>query len=464
MSQPLEYWSLLQVSDAIHCGRVTSTEVTTAQLDRIARIDGSYRSYVTVLADRALAQAAQADAEIARGQWRGPLHGVPIALKDLCFTTAAPTTAGMAIHRDWVPDYDATVVTRLNRAGAVTLGKLKMTEGAGGSHHPTVAPPRNPWNIEYWPGVSSSGSGVATAAGLCYGALGSDTGGSIRFPSSACGITGVKPTWGRVSRYGIFTLADSLDHVGPMARTAGDAAAILGAIAGSDPNDPTALNAPVPDYLAGLGGGIRGLRIGLDRSYAVDDSDPEVVAAWETALRVFADLGAEIKAVAFPSVDKLVASWMPIVGLEIADAHRDTYPARASEYGALAGMIEMGLAATPLAIAEAGRIRRDFCGRVDALWDEIDVLLIPSLPMTVPTAAEMETVNQDFAQMTRLVRFTIPFDLTGSPTISLPCGFSKNGLPLGIQLVGRHLSEATLCRAGYAFQQISDWHTHHPVI
>ncbi|MDB5392603.1 MAG: hypothetical protein JWM91_109 [Rhodospirillales bacterium] len=464
MNQPLEYWSLLELSGELKRGAISSMEVTAAQLERIAKVDGVYQSYVTVMADRAMAQAEQADTEIARGQWRGPLHGVPIALKDLCFTKMAPTTAGMSIYKDRVPDYDATVVERLDQAGAVTLGKLKMTEGAGGSHHPTVSAPRNPWNTDYWPGVSSSGSGVATAAGLCFGSLGSDTGGSIRFPSSACGITGIKPTWGRVSRYGIFTLADSLDHVGPMARSVGDAAAILGMIAGSDPRDPTALNAPVPDYLSGLAGGIRGLRIGIDRSFAGDGSDDEVMAALSEAERVLVALGAMIKPVNFPSVDSLIGSWMPIVGLEIADAHRETYPARAAEYGALGGMIEMGLAATPLAIAQAGRVRREFCGRVDALWDDIDLLLVPALPMTVPTAAQMETLNQDFGHMTRLVRFTIPFDLTGSPTISLPCGFSRNGLPLGVQLVGRHLSEPLLCQAGHAFQQISDWHTHHPAI
>jgi amidase len=464
MTVPLEYWSLLRLSEEIHSGGISSAEVTAAQLARIEKIDGIYQSYVTVMAERAMAQAAQADAEIAAGRWRGPLHGIPIALKDLCFTKAAPTTAGMSIHKDRVPDFDATVVERLDQAGAVTLGKLKMTEGAGGSHHPSVPAPRNPWNTDYWPGVSSSGSGVATAAGLCFGSLGSDTGGSIRFPSSACGITGIKPTWGRVSRHGIFTLADSLDHVGPMARSAADAAAILGVIAGSDPNDPTALNAPVPDYLAGLGVSIRGLRIGIDMAYAGQGSDPEILAALDDAVRVLAALGAAIKPVAFPSVDHLIGSWMPIVGLEIADAHRDTYPARAAEYGALAGMIDMGLNASPLAIAEAGRARRAFCGRVDALWSDIDLLLVPALPMTVPTATEMDVLNQDFAQMSRLVRFTIPFDLTGSPTISLPCGFSKNGLPLGVQLVGRHLSEPLLCQAGYAFQRLTDWHTRHPAI
>ena len=220
-------------------------------LDRIAQLDGKYRSYTTVLADRAMSRAAAADAETAKGVWRGPLHGVPIAVKDLCFTEFGRTTGGTMIRKNWTPDHNATVVDRLEQGGAVILGKLKMTEGAYTSHHPDDPSPLNPWNRDHWVGSSSTGSGVATAAGLCYGSLGSDTGGSIRFPSATCGLTGIKPTWGRVSRYGVFALAASLDHIGPMTRSAGDAGAILGVIAGADPNDPTALQAA----RAGLPGG-----------------------------------------------------------------------------------------------------------------------------------------------------------------------------------------------------------------
>lgn len=460
----VEYWSLRRLSEALRRREISAVEATGAMLERIAAVDGACQSYVTVTADRALDQARRADTEIARGQWRGPLHGVPIALKDLCFTTYAPTTAGMSIHKDWAPPYDSTVGRRLDQAGAVTLGKLKMTEGAGGTHHPSVTPPRNPWNAEFWPGASSSGSGVATAAGLCFGSLGSDTGGSIRFPSAACGLTGIKPTWGRVSRHGVFTLADSLDHIGPMARSAADAAAILGVIAGADDDDPTTLSAPVPDYLAEIGGNIRGLRIGVDRAYACDGAAAEVVAAFDEAERVLASLGAEIKPVAFPAVDVLFTKCMPVMGSEVAEAHRDTYPARAAEYGGLSWIIEMGLKATPVMLAEAARIRREFSGRVDRLWRDINLLLVPAMPMTTPTAAEMDAMNIDPSAMGRLARFTIPFDMTGSPTISLPCGKTASDLPLGVQLVGPHLSEALLCRVGHAFQQATDWHTRHPAV
>jgi amidase len=239
MPSYLAYESLTSISDLIRRKEFSSGEVTGTILQRIAKLDGQYHSYATVLAERALDRAKAADAEIARGLWRGPLHGVPIAVKDLCYTTFAPTQGGTAMFNSFVPSFNATVVERLEDAGAILLGKLQMAEGAYTSHHPQVAVPLNPRNTGYWVGSSSTGSGVATSLGLCYGSLGSDTGGSIRFPCATCGLTGIKPTWGRVSRYGVFPLADTLDHVGPITRSVADAAVILGIIAGADRNDPT---------------------------------------------------------------------------------------------------------------------------------------------------------------------------------------------------------------------------------
>src|ERR1700682_2289333 len=266
-TRDLHYCELVEIGQRIQKRELSPVEATQAQLDRIARLDGQLKSYAYVMASSALEQAHAAEREIGSGKVRGPLHGVPIAVKDLCWTKDAPTAAGMRIYRDNRPTQDATVVARLKEAGAVILGKLQLTEGAYADHHPDIDPPRNPWDATLWPGASSSGSGVATAAGLCYGSLGSDTGGSIRFPSAANSVTGVKPTWGRVSRHGIFPLAESLDHIGPMARSAADAAAVLGIIAGTDANDPTSLLAPVPDYLAEIGGGLRGVRIGIDATF-----------------------------------------------------------------------------------------------------------------------------------------------------------------------------------------------------
>ncbi|MDE0390086.1 MAG: amidase, partial [Rhodospirillales bacterium] len=257
---------LTEVAAKIQSREVSAAEVTAHTLARIERLDGTLRSYATVMADVATEQAAQADAEIASGTARGPLQGVPFGLKDLCLTKDAPTHVGSVALHNWSPGVDGTVTARLREAGTVFAGKLQMTEGAYAVHHPSIAPPVNPWHPDYWTGVSSSGSGVATTARLCYGSLGTDTGGSIRFPSQACGVTGLKPTWGRVSRAGAFALSETLDHIGPMARSAADCAAILGVIAGVDPDDPTTVQAPVPDYLGSIDAGIEGMRIGLDEA------------------------------------------------------------------------------------------------------------------------------------------------------------------------------------------------------
>jgi amidase len=458
----LEYWSLLRVSEALRRKELTSVAVTEAMLARIAKLDGTLRSYRTVMAEQARAQAAAADKEIAAGKWRGPLHGVPVAVKDLCFTSNAPTSAGMNIYKDKVPDYDATVVRKLNDAGAVLLGKLHMTEAASLMHHPALPRPLNPWSADHWTGISSSGSGVATAAGLCYAAIGSDTGGSIRFPSSSCGLTGIKPTYGRVSRHGIFPLSESMDHVGPMARSAADAAAMLGVIAGEDAEDPTTSIAPVPDYLAELAQGIRGLRIGVDSNYTYKDVDAEIVAAVQAAEKALTSAGAKITPMTFPPLEDLLGT-LSAMGFEIADSHRATYPARASEYGPeLATMLASGHKAEPLAVAAALRERRNFTGRVQRIWKDVDLLLIPALAIPVPTAVDMETMGTNHALIGKSFRFTVPFNITGNPTITLPCGVTKLGLPIGLQLVGPHLSEALLCRAGHAFQQATDWHTRHP--
>ena len=353
MPDALHYLELTELAARIKAREVSSIEVTRAQLGRIAALDGELGSYVHVMAETALAQAAAAEAEIAAGRYRGPLHGVPIALKDLFWTKGFPTAAGTAVHGTYRPDEDATAVRRLNEAGAVVFGKLKLTEGAYSDHHPSVPPPRNPWNADYWPGISSSGAAVATAAGLCYGALASDTGGSIRWPCAANGLTGLKPTWGRVSRYGAFELAATLDHVGTIARSAADAGAMLGVIAGSDANDPTALLDPVPDYLAAAEQDVEGLRIGLDAAWNGDGVDITTQQVLREAADVLRTLGASIVDVRFPDVKQTVADWVLNCAVEAAVAHEATYPARKDEYGPiLAAVIEAGRALS-------GRLSKD---------------------------------------------------------------------------------------------------------
>jgi amidase len=465
MTSDLHYQSLTTVSDLIRRRKLSPVEVTEAMLTRIDRLNGQYRPYVAVLADRARSRAKSAEAEIARGLWRGPLHGVPIAVKDLCNTTFAPTTAGTTIFRDFTPGFNATVVDRLEQSGAIILGKLRMTEGAYTSHHPETPGPLNPWNPGYWVGSSSTGSGVATSLGLCYGSLGTDTGGSIRFPSATCGLTGIKPTWGLVSRHGVFPLAESLDHIGPMTRSAADAAAVLGAIAGYDVNDATTYSAPPPDYLETIGDGVRGLRIGVDRGYATDGVDREVVAAFDEAVGVFNNLKASVREARFPAYQNLVSLWIAMCSVETAAAHLDTYPARKSEYGPdLAALIDQGRATSGMEIAEINLERIKFARRLKDVFEHVDALLIPTMPVPIPSLELMKAYGEDPNVLLGILRFTAPFNFSGSPTVTLPIGFDAAGMPLSMQVVGPHLSEAVLARIAHAFQSATDWHKRRPPV
>ena len=463
-SNDLHYLELMELATCLNAREISPVTVTEALLDRIATVDSVLGSYALTLRDLAIAQAEAAEAEIAAGHYRGPLHGVPIAVKDLCWTKGITTAAGMAIHSGYRPDEDATVVRRLAEAGAVLLGKLQMTEGAYSDHHPSVTPPQNPWNADYWPGISSSGPGAATAAGLCYGAIASDTGGSIRWPSAANGLTGLKPSWGRVSRHGVFELAATLDHVGPMTRSARDAAAILGVIAGGDPNDPTTLLDPVPNYLATLQHGVLGLRIGIDVAWNNDDVDPATQAVLGEAAAAFRDLGATIIDVAFPDVTQAIADWAPNCAVEAAVAHEKTYPSRKDEYGpVLASVIAAGQALSGVDYQKILLRRLDLRGRVARLFDSIDVLLIPVHPFPPLALSTIRTLGTQPELITKLQRYTCPFDMTGHPTITLPGGFSEAGLPIGFQLVADHLGETTLLRAAAAYQNITSWHRRRPI-
>ena len=387
---------------------------------------------------------------------------MPIAIKDLFHTKGTPSTFGTIAYKNFVADEDATLVHRLRMAGAVILGRLHLHEGAFGEHHPELGRCLNPWNEAYWPGGSSSGSGSATAAGLCFGCLGTDTGGSIRFPSAANGVTGLKVTWGRVSRAGVFPLAESLDTIGPMARSAADAAAMLDFLAGSDPGDPTSLSAPVPAYLAGLEGvrGAMGFRIGLDEAYVETGVDGETVAAIGEAVRVFRDLGATIMPVTVPDRTDAIAAQLIITDTESARFHKPVYEADKRKFGQqLAAAMERGLAADPIALAGAYIARDRFKGEMARMFVGVDALISPIYPMVGARYDEMDGLLSD---LSRFLGFTSPYNVSGSPSLTLPCGMSRVGVPLGMQLIGPHLSEAALLRAGYAFQQATDWHTRRP--
>lgn len=458
----LHYASLLDVAAQLRARTLSPVDLTEALLARIERVDPALGAYATPTPDLAREQAARAQDELGAGVDRGPLHGVPIAVKDLFDTAGVRTAAGTTLHADRYPDEDATVVRRLAEAGAVLLGKLQLTEGALVHHHPTIAAPRNPWDADYYAGASSSGSGVAVAAGLCFGALGTDTGGSIRFPAAANGLTGIKPTWGRVSRHGCFALAESLDHVGPLARSAADAGALLGAIAGPDPRDPTTLHAPVPDYLGGLLGSLTGVRIGIDRAYNETDVDDAVIAALAEARAVLEGQGAIVEEVTLPPLDDVLAAWSITCAVQAAIAHEATYPAQAAEYGTLRGVLDAGRAADGFEVMKAHHARMRFAGALAAFFRDVDLLLIPTQPDADFTLAQEAERFAEPEGLASFLRFVTPSDMTGSPTITLPCGFTERGLPLSMQLVGRHLEEGLLVRAGDAYQQVADWHRRHP--
>ena len=446
--------SLSDLTRRAKSGALTARAVTEAMLARIERLQPTLGAYVTVLADRALEQADGLDKQRERGEVLGLLHGAPIGLKDLLYTKGIPTSCGTTILADWRPDEDATIVARLEAAGAIVLGKVKLTEGAFGEHHPAVDPPKSPWHADRWTGVSSSGSGVAVAAGLAHAAIGTDTGGSIRFPSAACGLVGIKPTYGRVSRHGAFPLSDSLDHVGPMTRSVEDAARMLQVMAGHDPKDATSLAAPVPNYAASFRDRLDGIKIGVDWHFVGDGVHASAVATVLDALAVLRDLGAEVVEVGVPDSQALVAGWYTTCGADCARAHAETFPSRRDEYGpALSGLIDAGLRATPEEYARLEGERASFRSGLDAVLGGIDALIAPCMVGPIPLAersAARRPNTSDGGRQT--IAFTAPFDYSGHPTITLPLALDDDGMPRAFQLVGRHLDEAGLIGIASAFE------------
>lgn len=473
----LHYLSLRDVARLIESREVSPVELTQLMLDRIDTLDSRLHSYATVMRDQALSAARRAEHEIAAGNYRGPLHGVPVAVKDLCYTQGVRTMGGLQVKRDFVPSFDATVVSRLEQAGAVLLGKLSLTEGAMAGYHRDFDIPVNPWGDTWWAGVSSSGSGVATAAGLCFAALGTDTGGSIRFPSMANGIVGLKPTYGRVSRHGVLPLAESLDHVGPMARSVADAAIVLEAIAGFDANDATSLRAPVPNLREQLERGVTGLRIGFDRAYALDGVDRGLARAIEAAAAELQRLGAEIVNVQIPELSEVLATWPVICRAEAAEAHRADYPSRANEYGEyFREFLAMGASVDAATLANARAVRREFSARFRDVLSTVDAVLSPAAgaPFEMPRDVQYQSLtawSAEFARRTQrlgatkpITAFTFPHPLAGTPALALPCGVSDSGIPYTMQLAGSPLSEAMLCRIGQTYENATGWHHLRPPV
>lgn len=459
---------LIQASDLLAAGTTTSRALTEALLGRIAALDPALHACEAVLTSSALAQADAADRAIAAGRRLGPLHGIPLAIKDLCWVKDSPTAAGTVVHRDFLPPEDATVVRRLREAGAVLIGKTRLTEGAWSDYHPSVEPVRHPRDPAYWAGISSSGSAVAVAAGLCFGAIASDTGGSIRWPAAANGVTGLKPTWGRVSRHGVFELAASLDHVGPMARTSLDTALLFETMAGSDPLDPTTSLAPVPACVdaakrgASGSAGATGLSVGIDRRWNREGVDTAVEDALAEAEQTLAAAGARIVDLAFPDVEAIIDDWGPNCAVEAAVAHEATFPARAACYGPiLASVLRAGAALSGPDYQRILLRRARFRGRVDRVLATVDLVLTPVQPFAPLTLAEVATLGTRPDLIHRLQRYTCPFNMSGHPTLTLPAGQSRDGLPIGLQLIAAAFRESVLFQAGAAFQAATPWHRPH---
>jgi aspartyl-tRNA(Asn)/glutamyl-tRNA(Gln) amidotransferase subunit A len=463
-------WTLAGLAAAIHARRISPLEITRDCLARIELLDPRLRAFITVDRDGSLARAQSLEADAMAGRWQGPLHGVPLAHKDLFRIAPLPTSCGSKTAEYFVCERDATAVTRLTDAGAITLGKLNMAELAMGpygdnAHHGDV---QNPWRLGHVSGGSSSGSGAAVAAGLALGALGTDTGGSIRLPAGCCGIAGLKPTYGRVSRAGAMPLSWSMDHIGPMARTVGDVALMLEVIAGEDPEDATASARPVDDYLAGLERPIRGLRVALADNYYFDGVAPEVTRAVQGMARALERLGARVEPLRLPDPQVIHDVSGIVARAESAAVHTRILRERPHELQpAVRARLEVGERISAHDYLQALRLRarltREF---VQDVFDEADLVLAPATPTPAPALAEVTAGDGEAiaARMGRFSRLTRPWNGLGLPVLALPCGASPEGLPIGAQIVGRPFDEATVLRAGHAYEQATDWHRRRPAL
>jgi aspartyl-tRNA(Asn)/glutamyl-tRNA(Gln) amidotransferase subunit A len=444
--------TIASLAPRIRKREVSPVELTDAMLERIASLDGRIKAFVTVTADEARNAAKAAEHAIMAGNYLGPLHGIPVGIKDIYYTRGVRTTAGSKLLADFVPDYDATTVDRLKRAGAVIVGKLNTHEFAMSVLTP---PTRNPWDLERIPGGSSGGSGAALAASLCFGATGTDTGGSIRIPAALCGVVGLKPTYGRVSKHGIVPLSWTLDHPGPMTKSVEDAAIMLTAMAGYDSLDPSTAAVPVPDYARALTGDVKGLRIGLPRQYFFEAIDAEVREAVKRAIGVLERQGASVEEIALPHIDSIAIVHACIILTEAATYHERSLRTRAAEYQPdVRFFLEWGKLFMGMDYVQCQRvrelIRQDFA---EAL-DRVDVIAAPTVPVAAPRIGEDPVKIGDGSEgvVAAMIRLTRPSNHTGLPAISVPCGLTSNGLPIGFQLMGRAFDEATVLRAAHAFE------------
>ena len=466
----LPFLTASQLSKFIETKEVSPVEATEAYLDRIQEVDSKLNSYITVMGEQALEAARQAEREIAQGQHRGPLHGVPVAVKDQFNTAGIRTTGGSNILKDFVPDEDATVIANLKKAGAVLLGKLNMSEFAMAEiyRHP-YGTPRNPWDLERNPGTSSSGSGAATAAFLCATSLGEDTGGSIRGPANFSGLVGLRPSYGRVSRYGVLGGCWSMDTVGPISRSVEDAAITIQAIAGHDPKDAYTWNVPVPDYRQALTGDIKGVKLGVVQERMDSPNlDPEFRETVAKAIGVLGELGAGAEDVSIPLAPNAGALTMTILSVEWSNLHRPVFEPHI-DYLDHNNKIRFltGTIIPAQAYYKAQKLRAVLRRQILDALDRVDVLVLPTGPVTAPPVESIPGIQSKEHALTGLagrISFTGPFNLAGTPALSVPCGFSQAGMPMGLQIVGRPFAEEMVLRVAHAYEQNTDWHNRRPPI
>jgi aspartyl-tRNA(Asn)/glutamyl-tRNA(Gln) amidotransferase subunit A len=458
---------LSEVARGIAQKRYSSREVTQSCLDRIARWQPCLNAFMAVEGETALAAADAADAALAKGNSRGALHGVPLAHKDMYYEAGKVVTCGSKIRRDWVATSTATCLQRLKDAGTIRLGSLQMAEFAYGptGHNAHYGPVHNPWALDRITGGSSSGSGAAVAARLTFAALGSDTGGSIRMPAHFCGITGLKTTVGLISRAGAMPLSQSLDTVGPLARSAEDCALLTGLMAGADPADPTCIAVDVPDYMTAINEPLNGLTIGVPRTFYVDDLDADTARILDETVATLKQEGAKIVSVELPDQRQLTAACQLVLACEAAAFHKRWLIERPQDYGPQVLMrLQNGLAISGVSYLEVLRWRGPALAAYLAATAGADMLLAPVAPVAAPTIAESDVGNSPDAEavIQRLTRFTRPVNYLGLPSLAMPAGFTRNGLPVGMQLIGRPFDELTLLRAGAAFQRATDFHARVP--
>jgi len=461
--------TISELAPQIREGKLSPVELARETFARIHRLQPALNAYITVLEEQALEQARQAEREIRTGHYRGPLHGIPYAAKDLFYTKGVATTAGSKILKDFVPGYDATAIERLREAGAVLVAKAGLHEFAYGitNNNPHFGPVRNPWDQARIPGGSSGGSAAALAAGMCTFSLGSDTGGSVRIPASFCGVVGLKPTFGRISRYGVFPLGHTLDHVGHFAWSVADAALILEALAGPDPNDDSAAAEPPPKVDLPADPKLSGLRVGVPGNYFFERLEPDVEKAVRAAVGKFRDLGAEIVEVEVAEIEDFTVLGRLILLPEATSVHRSRLKTRRADIGAdVLALLDQGQFVPATDYLDAQRRRRELIRTLNRLFDQVNVIVTPTTPITAPKigqgTVEIGGRTEDARlAATRLVR---ALNMAGVPTLSVPCGLDSRGLPIGLQIFGRAFDEAGVLRAGHAYEQASGWNRRRPQI